>query len=340
VTPGTAPGPSRPFLEELHARAASRPRALVFPEGAEPRVAAAVASCLRLGSCTPRLIGRPDAVRAALKSGGSDPDAVEIVDTADPAVVDGTLSWLAERRAGREDPLQRLETWAVDPLMQAGWMVGTGRADGAVAGCARTTADVVRAGLVTVGLQDGLSTLSSSFYMVFDGAHPYGPSVLTFTDAGVVPEPDADQLAHIAVAATRARERIVGDVPRVAFLSYSTKGSAAGPSVARVREALDHFRRALPDVAADGELQGDAALNAAVAARKAPGSPVGGEANVLVFPDLSAANIAYKLVQYLGGAVALGPILQGLRRPFNDLSRGASAPDIASVACVTSLMAD
>lgn len=340
MTPDGASAPRAGFLEELHARAASRPRRLVFPEGAEPRVLAAVRTLLNDGLCRPVLLGHPDVVRAGLREAGCDADSVEIVDPSDAVTTERTVAWLTERRASRSDPPGRLEAWAADPLMQAGWMVGSGRADGAVAGCARTTADVVRAGLVAVGLDEGLTTLSSAFYMVFDAGHRYGPAVLTFTDAGVVPSPDAGQLAQIATAATRARGRIVGDEPRVAFLSYSTKGSAEGPGVDVVREALEHFRRAMPAVAADGELQGDAALDPGVSERKAPGSAVGGRANVLVFPDLGAANVSYKLVQYLGGATALGPILQGLRRPFNDLSRGATADDIVSVACITALMAD
>jgi phosphate acetyltransferase len=336
---GVEPDPSG-FLEDLHRRAGARPRRLVLPEGAEPRIQAAVRSAVRDSLFRPILLGPPDDVRDGLRASGTNPDAVEILDPTDPELVERTLEWLAERRSSRRDASRRLRTWAADPLMQAGTLVAAGEADGAVAGCARTTADVVRAALTCVGLADRMHTLSSSFYMVFDADHRVGPCVLSFTDPGVVPHPDAGQLAEIAAAAVAARGRIVGDRPRVAFLSYSTHGSAAGPSVRVVQDAVEAFHDLMPDVAADGELQGDAALVPAVAERKAPGSPVEGRANVLVFPDLDAANLAYKLVQHLGGAVALGPILQGLRAPYNDLSRGAVADDIVAVACITSLMAD
>jgi phosphate acetyltransferase len=190
-----------------------------------------------------------------------------------------------------------------------------------------------------VGTAPGIRSVSSSFYMVVAEFRGRGPEVLSFTDCAIVPDPDAEQLCDIAVAATLARRLVVGDEPRVAFLSYATRGSARGPSVERVRNALALFRERMPDVDADGELQADAALMLDVGVRKAPGSPVAGHANVLVFPDLDAGNIGYKLTQRLAGAAAVGPIVQGLRRPCNDLSRGASADDIVDVACVTALLA-
>jgi len=329
------------FLTTLRARSAAAARRIVFPEATEERVLDAVATIVHQGLARPVLIGAEAEVRAGLEARNLTDAAagLELLDPSAPVLIAETRAYVSSRRAHREDAPEALDRMARDPLMQAGTMVATGLADGAVAGCVRTTADVVRAALVTVGLGDGFETLSSSFYMVFDEGHAAGPSVLTFTDAGVVPNPSPDQLAEIAHAAAVARGQVVGDEAKVGFLSYSTAGSAEGPTVTSVREAVDLFRVRAPEIAADGELQGDAALSASVARRKAPDSAVAGQANVLVFPDLDAANIAYKLVQHLGGAVALGPILQGLSRPFTDLSRGAVAGDIVDVACITALMA-
>ena len=340
MTPMAAEGASGDFLGVLRSRARERQKTLAYPEGLEPRVLDAVTECLGQGLVRVVLIGDPAGVRAALVERGVDADEVRIVDPADGVVVGRTLEHVRERRAGRDDPEEELSRMARDPLFQAGAMLAEGTVDGVVAGSVRTTADVVRAALVCVGLSEGIRTVSSAFYMVFGPHHPIGPKVLTFTDAGVVPAPTPEQLAGIGAAAAAARARIVGDEPRVAFLSYSTKGSAEGASVTLAREALAGFRRLMPHVAADGELQGDAALSPAVAQRKAPGSGVAGRANVLVFPDLAAANIGYKLTQYLGGAVALGPVLQGLVKPYNDLSRGAVVEDVVSVSCITALMAE
>jgi phosphate acetyltransferase len=221
-----------------------------------------------------------------------------------------------------------------DPVLFATALVGLGEADVMVGGVDRPTADVIRAALLGVGLAPGTDTASSAFYMA------RGDRVLTFTDCGVVPEPTAAQLARIALAAAHDRRRVVGDEPVVAFLSYSTKGSARGARVDRVRGACEQFRALAPDIAADGELQGDAALVADVAARKAPGSDAAGRANVLVFPDLDSGNIAYKLVERLGGWTAFGPVLQGFARPVADLSRGASVDDIVYTAAITILQSE
>ena len=180
--------------------------------------------------------------------------------------------------------------------------------------------------------------MSGAFYMVApEGAVTWPHEVLTFSDCGVMPEPTAEQLSEVAIAAANDRVRIVGDVPSIAFLSFSTRGSAESASVSRVRQAVELTRQRRPDLRIDGELQADAALNAAVAARKAPASSIAGAANILIFPSLDAGNIAYKLVQYLGGATAIGPIVQGLRKPSLDLSRGASADDIVHAAAIAAL---
>lgn len=329
-----------PFLDALKDRARALFRTLAFAEGDNPRVHQAVAEGLRDGLFTPLLLGSPEAVRAGLGRAGVEADRVRIIDPADSDLVERCAGIVADARRARGASLDKVDALARDPLVQAATLVREGTVDGAVAGAVRTTADVVRAALTGIGLAESHRTLSSAFYMVFGDDHPMGPSVLTFTDAGVVPTPTADQLAEIASSAATGHTAVVGEEPRVAFVSYSTRGSAEGPSVTLTREALDRFRAIRPEVTADGELQGDAALIPSVARRKAPESPVAGRANVLVFPDLASANLAYKLVQHLGGATALGPILQGLDRPFNDLSRGATPDDIVNVACITALMAD
>ncbi len=216
-------------------------------------------------------------------------------------------------------------------------LVRRGIADGMVAGAMNTTADVVRAAIRVIGTREGINTVSSFFVMIVSDC-TYGENgILFFADSGVVINPIASQLADIAICTADSMKALIGAEPRVAFLSFSTKGSANHPLVDKVKNAFKIAHNKRPDILMDGELQGDAALELRVAKKKAPDSKVAGKANILIFPDLNAGNIAYKLVQYLGKAEAYGPILQGLAKPVNDLSRGCSVDDIVGVACITQL---
>lgn len=311
------------FVESLVARAKALGRRLVLSEGADERTREAARVLTERGIARVTLIG------------GAPMDGVTARDPATDASRDAVARHLLARKPDKAGDLTRAWELAVDPLRFAACLVALGEADATVGGAVNTTGDVLRAALWAVGAAPGIKTVSSSMYMVTE---PYG--VLTFTDAGVVQYPTAQQLAEIALAACRDRRRIVGDEPRVAFLSHSTRGSAAGDSIDRMRDALGFFRGMAPGVVADGELQADAALVPEVAARKAKDSALAGRANVLVFPDLDSGNIAYKLVQRIAGATALGPIVQGLSKPCCDLSRGAVAEDIVLVSAIALLQSD
>jgi phosphate acetyltransferase len=319
------------FVEAILARAAARPRRVVLSEGDDPRTREAAQTLAANRSVQVTMLGSAETAEWAARHA---PGVTVRVPATDPGL-EAVAEHLRLRKPDKAPTPDAARAAAADPLRFAAGLVAIGEADATVGGAVHTTADVLRAALWAVGPAPGITTVSSAFYMVTP-AH----GVLTFTDCGVVQYPTAGQLADIALVAVRDRTRIVGDAPRVAFLSHSTRGSAAGTSIDRVREAVARFRALAPGVPADGELQADAALVPGVHARKSPDGPLGGLANVLVFPDLDSGNIAYKLVQRLGGATAIGPIIQGLARPCADLSRGATARDIVLVAAIAALQAE
>ncbi len=325
---------SADVVEACVARVTGRKLRVVLPEGRDARIVQAAQEIRRRGIGEPILLGTAQQIEAAAAEAGASLDGIEMLDPKTSARLDDYATQYME---GRDDIAPGIARRMVaKALFHGGMMVASGDAHAMVAGAATATATVIQAGALTVGFAQGIETVSSYFLMIVPhfGAEKDKPFI--FADCAVNIDPTPEQLADIALASAQSASGLLGESPRVALLSYSTRGSADGPSAEKVRKALEIVRSRRPDLAVDGELQADAAIVARVAQKKVKdGSAVAGQANVLIFPDLDAGNIAYKLTQYLANAKAIGPFLQGFAKPMADLSRGASVEDIVTTTIIT-----
>ena len=325
------------FLAELESRAAELGGHIALAEGDDERIIDAAETLATKKICRVSIVC-PGENRSAdhdrLETLG-----VQVIDPGTDSRRDRLAGFLFERRKHRGLSYERALEALGDPLFFVSLLVATDEVDGSIGGAVRTTADTVRAALHAIGVTPGLRTVSSAFIMVHPDSRWGDDGIMVFADCAVLPDPDATQLADIATSAAATYRSIVGREPRVALLSFSTKGSADHAMVDKVRQAVEDLKNRAMDFAFDGDLQLDAAMVPRIGEKKAPGSLVAGKANVLVFPDLNAGNICYKAVERLGGARALGPLMQGLAKPANDLSRGCSVGDIVNTSLLSLLQA-
>lgn len=324
-------------VEQIKAKAKAKGRRVVLPEGTEPRVILATKKIIEQGICKVTLLGDEKKIEQLAKENSVSLTGVEVINPPNGKHFADYVKELVEIRKGKMTEDEARKVMATS-LYYGAMLVRHDLADASVAGSVNTTGDVLRAAIHCVGLKPGITTVSSSFIMTVPKFRNVENKVFMFGDCAVVPNPTAEQLASIAVSTAETMRNLVGEEPRVAMLSFSTKGSAKHADVDKVLAALEILKRDYPTLKVDGEFQLDAAIIPEVAKSKAPGSTIGGEANCLIFPDLDAGNIGYKLTQRLAGATATGPIIQGLDKPANDLSRGCSVDDIVDVSAIATLM--
>ena len=325
------------LFDKLKQKALNNKQRIVLPESTEPRTLTAANQILADGLADIVLVGnREEILAAAAELKLANIDKATFYNPADAEVLEPLAQLFCELRKSKGISIEDARKTAANPLYFGCLLIKTGKADGMVAGALNTTGNVLRAAFQTVKTMPGISVVSGAFLMLLPEGSPYGTdNLLVFADCAVVPDPTAAELAQIAISTEKTARDIAGIEPRVAMLSFSTKGSAKHERIDKVTEAVKIVKEKYPDMALDGELQADAALVPSVGASKAPGSNIAGKANVLVFPSLEVGNIAYKLVQRLAGVPAVGPILQGMAAPINDLSRGCLVDDIYKMIVIT-----